>query len=83
MVAPSPDWFVGVHDLDLLQGGDWAAQQTVTLHAYDAGTDSGATYDSKDRDTRPREPVSRIAGFPLEAGGSVAPFGTFTFTRLR
>jgi hypothetical protein len=83
MVAPSPDWFVGVHDLSLLEGGDWAAQKTVTLHALDAGTDSGRTYASPDRDTQPRQPIRRLEGYPVADGGSVAPFGTFTFRRLR
>jgi hypothetical protein len=83
MVAPSPDWFVGVHDLSLIEGGDWAAQKTVTLHALDAGTDSGSSYASADRDTQPREPIRRLDGYPVAVGASVAPFGTFTFRRLQ
>ncbi len=82
MVAPSPDWFVGVHDLPLLVGGAWVEQQVVTLYVYDAGTDSGATYQSRDRESVPREPIARIDGFPLEAGGEVRLAGTFTFTRV-
>jgi hypothetical protein len=83
MLAPSPDWFVGVHGLDLFSEGDWANERTVTLFAYDAGTDSGSTYESKNSDTQPRVPIARLEGFPLEAGGSVAPVGTFTFTRVQ
>lgn len=83
MVAPSPDWFVGVRDLSALEDGDWAAQKTVTLHAFDAGTDSGRTYASPDRDTQPRQPIRRLEDYPVADGGSVAPFGTFTFRRLR
>ena len=26
MVAPSPDWFVGVHDLPLIEAGDWVVR---------------------------------------------------------
>ena len=82
MVAPSPDWFVGVHDLPLLVDGAWVQQQMVTLYVYDAGTDSGTTYRSPDRESVPREPIARIEGFPLEAGGEVRPAGTLTFTRI-
>jgi hypothetical protein len=83
MLAPSPDWFVGVHDVDLLADGDWTDEATVSLDVYDAGTDSGPTYRSPNRDTQPREPIDIIDGFPLEAGGMVAPAGTLTFTRLQ
>lgn len=79
MLAPSPDWFVGVHGLDLRQSGAWPATATVALAVYDAGTDSGAAYDSPDLDTQPREPISLLASAPFVAG---APVGTFTFTRL-
>jgi hypothetical protein len=83
MLAPSPDWFAGVHDLNLVvDGTSWAAERVVTLDAYDAGTDSGATYASADRDTQPREPIQRIEGPPLEANGGVAPVGRLVFRRL-
>jgi hypothetical protein len=83
MLAPSPDWFTGVHDLSLIEGGDWVREKVVTLHTYDAGTDSGASYSSPDLDSQPREPISRIDGAPLAMNGSVAPVGSFTFRRLQ
>jgi hypothetical protein len=83
MVAPSPDWFVGVHDLSLIENGDWVAERVVALLPYDAGTDHGRSYASPDADARPREPVAEIAGFPFDLDGRVAPLGTFTFRRLR
>jgi hypothetical protein len=82
MVAPSPDWFVGVSGLALIEGGDWVAERTVALYPWDAGTDDGVTYSSPDRDTQPRQPIRLLAGAPVEAGGGVAPFGSFTFRRL-
>ncbi len=81
MVAPSPDWFVGVSALSLLQDGDWANEIVVELHPYDAGTDSGTSYASRDKDTVPPIPISRIDGPPLQVGGTVPPVGTFTFQR--
>jgi hypothetical protein len=81
MVAPSPDWFVGASALSLLQDGDWARELIVELHPYDAGTDSGTSYASRDRDTVPPIPISRIDGPPFQVGGVVPPLGTFTFRR--
>jgi hypothetical protein len=82
MVAPSPDWFVGVSALNLLDGGDWVQERVIALVPWDAGTDSGVTFESRDRATTPREPITRITGGPLLAGTDVPPLGTFTFRRL-
>ena len=81
MIAPSPDWFVGVSNLSLLDNGDWADELVIDLDPYDAGTDSGASYESRDRDTSPREPIARITVPPLASSGNVPPVGTFTFRR--
>jgi hypothetical protein len=83
MVAPSPDWFVGVHDLDLLAGSDWAAERRASLLPYDAGTDDGASYSSPDRATRPPVPIALLEGAPVAHMDRVAPFGTFVFRRIR
>lgn len=78
MIAPSPDWFVGVSGLDLFQNGDWIRETVVNLYAWDAGTDSGPSFTSNDADTSPQEPISRLTSGPA----SGAPFGTFVFTRI-
>lgn len=82
MIAPSPDWFVGVAGLNLLEEGAWVRSKTVTLYGYDAGTDSGARFTSPDQVTVPRDVIRRFTGYPAEANGVIMPFGTFTFTRL-
>ena len=80
MLAPSPDWFVGVSGLDLLDsGGDWINSLEVDLFVYDAGTDSGPSYTSPNQPTNPREAISRIAVSPFLVSGSVKPIGTFRF----
>ena len=81
MIAPSPDWFVGVSNLSLLANGDWAGELVIDLEPYDAGTDSGASYESRDRDTSPREPIAPITMPPLASNGVVPQVGTFTFRR--
>jgi hypothetical protein len=82
MVAPSPDWFVGVSGLNLIENGEWAKQVTVTLFPYDAGTDSGVTFRSPDEVTVPRGVITRLTVPPISQDGTVVPFGTFTFRRL-
>jgi len=82
MIAPSPDWFVGVDSLSMLQAGQWATNKVVTLYGKDAGTDSGASYASPDQVTIPRGVATQFAGFPALQDGIIVPFGTFTFTRL-
>lgn len=83
MVAPSPDWFVGVNGLSLVgPDGEWIAEQTVALHGYDAGTDSGATFTSPDLATQPRSVVKRFTDYPELIDGELVPFGTFTIRRI-
>jgi spondin N len=79
MIAPSPDWFVGVYDFSLREEGEWTSEVTAALPAYDAGTDSGSTYTSANQPTEPQAPIAQITSSPL--GGSV-PLGTFTFTLI-
>ena len=79
MLAPSPDWFVGVHGLDLFEDGAWLPERTVDLFVYDAGTDSGPNYTSPNQDANPPEPITRIVDAPFAVNGTV---GTFTFTLL-
>lgn len=82
MVAPSPDWFVGVSGLDLFVNGNWVDKVVVPLQPYDAGTDSGVTYGSANQDTVPQELIREIIGLPFSVDAPVLPLGTFTFRRI-
>jgi hypothetical protein len=79
MLAPSPDWFVGVYGLSLFENGDWVEQKKIALHGWDAGTDDGASFTSPDAPASPRQPIFALTEGPF-AGG--LPLGSFTFTRL-
>ena len=78
MIAPSPDWFVGVDGLVLFQNDRWVDQIVVSLDAYDSGTDDGIQYTSGNANSNPAQPISLISGYPF-AG---VPIGTFTFTKI-
>ena len=81
MIAPSPDWFVGVHDLSLLdEQGDWQEEIIVTLYPYDAGSDDGADYASADVEPATHQPIALLTG---QTPFSTEPIGTFTFTRVK
>ncbi len=83
MVAPSPDWFVGVTDLSLIgPDGEWVEEQTVVLDGFDAGTDSGVDFTSPDAVTRPRGVVTLFDGYPGVIGGVRVPFGQFILRRV-
>ena len=82
MIAPSPDWFVGVSGLRLFENNQWLDKRVVELLPYDAGTDSGTNYTSANKPTKNHEVMSRIEKEPLLTDGNVLPLGTFTFSRL-
>jgi hypothetical protein len=80
MIAPSPDWFVGVSGLVLRSGGTWLDDVVVSLEPYDAGTDSGSEFTAANADTDPQNPIAGFSGPPF-AGTST--LGTFTFELLQ
>jgi hypothetical protein len=82
MIAPSPDWFVGVSGLPLRRDGAWRDEIAVELLPWDAGTDVGRTFTSPDGAASPRQSIARITGAPLGTGVGAAPLGTFVFQRL-
>ena len=79
MVAPSPDWFLGVDSYDLLGDDGWTQDATADLQVWDAGTDSGASYASPNSDTMPREPIAISDAAPF---ASETVLGTFRFELL-
>jgi hypothetical protein len=81
MIAPSPDWFVGVSSLNLLENGQWASNKVVDLYAYDAGTDSGTTYISANSVTSPPVNIYKIQSAHFLVDEILQPLGTFTFTK--
>lgn len=76
MIAPSPDWFVGINSLSLRQDGQWIDQLSIDLRAYDSGTDSGLTFVSSNADTNPAQAISRIIESPFVDS---TPLGRFVF----
>ncbi len=85
MIAPSPDWFLGVHDLSLINNGAFVDTLTVPLLAYDAGTDSGVTYFSDDLATTPAQGISRLNSEPSDSSfqAGLPAAGELVFERIQ
>ena len=80
MIGPSPDWFVGVSGVSLLDGsGQWRPSLVVNLFPYDAGTEDGEEFSLSNPDTSPQGVITRIAG---TGKFSNEPMAVLTFTRL-
>ena len=63
MIAPSPDWFVGVSGLSLLDArGRWLSRFEVDLFPYDAGTEDGDGFSLSNPATVPQENIASIRG---------------------
>ena len=78
MIAPSPDWFVGVFGLSLLNAeGGWVEALTVDLHPYDAGTEDGEEFSFDNAATVPQGTITSLRGASMF---SDAPMARLTFT---
>lgn len=78
MIAPSPDWFIGLNSFSLLDmSNEWKTSVTIDMYPTDAGTDSGTNYESPNDVTTPQGVITNLQG--------VSPFnnnkiGTITIT---
>lgn len=77
MIAPSPDWFVGVSGFNLLADGDWVDDVTLRANVYDSGTETGSEFSLFNPAEDPHKP---IAIEPVI--NALAPFGQFRFERI-
>jgi pentapeptide MXKDX repeat protein len=83
MIAPSPDWFAGLKDVNLVENGQWVGEKTVDLLPYDSGGDDGTTYRADDADTSPKKPIASLAGDPhFTIDGKLLPVASVTFHKL-
>ena len=73
MVAPSPDWFVGVSGLPLLNSdGHWLRAHEVHLYPWDAGTEDGSEFSLTNVATSPQGVITSIRGTGKFSTGRIA-----------
>lgn len=84
MIAPSPDWFVGLHDVNLQNNdGSWKSSLSVDLNSYDAGTENGTGFSTSNPATNPVQNIAMLdtaePSGALLGAGSIA---NITFTQV-
>ena len=80
MLAPSPDWFVGLDAVSLCEDGEWLEMLMLPAEVWDAGTDSGPDYNSPNDPTNPPEAIAHQPLF-IENDEPV-PVGQFLLLKL-
>ena len=83
MIAPSPDWFIGIRDINLMENGQWVDTKTIPVNVYDAGTETGNTFSFDHQAESPHNAISRIITAPLAVNGVVPSMGSITITRIK
>ena len=81
-IYPSPDWFIGVQDVDLCNriGGEWSLDRRETLFPYDAGTKSGSYFYSGNNSTPTSKDISPLDNGDLANESRGRGMGYFLFT---
>lgn len=83
MLAPSPDWFTGVSRVRLYDDGEWLDSMDLPLWVWDAGTDSGESFISKNNDSQPRESIRLLSSQHFLNNEGLIRFGTVSIIRKR
>lgn len=82
MIAPSPDWFAGVANVNLMEGGQWVSSKSIELPAYDSGGDDGTTYKAPDKDNNPKKPTTTASDPHFVVNGNRPAVARLVFTKL-
>gem|GEM_PF-1150288 len=80
MIAPSPDWVVGLDSLNMIEDEGFTDFISRDLFAYDGGTeegDRGGNFSTRNSSTTPRNSISILRG-----EGFRAPFARVQLERL-
>lgn len=82
MIAPSPCWFAGANDISLKDGDSWVGEKMVTVYAWNAGTDDGATYMAADAEANPKKPIKMADTQHFMKDGMRVPVATIMFKKM-
>lgn len=80
MLAPSPDWFVGMSRVELCNGSTWLTAARGRLGLVDAGTDSGTTLTAVDVATVPPTAIREFDAFDFPQLGR--GYGTWVAEKM-
>lgn len=90
MLGPSPDWNVGLSGEDLCtKDCGWVQRLVTDLIPWDAGTDSGITYESPNKPLMPQEKIRPLTSldhpqspFYDPEGGAITPVARVVVERI-
>ncbi|XP_049868356.1 spondin-2-like [Pectinophora gossypiella] len=84
-IIPSPDWFLGVYNMELcdVKTGNWATNVVLNLYPMDAGIDSGLTFESSDEATLPPKPIAKADISREVPYDKMRPFAKLIVTLVR
>ncbi|KAF5879977.1 spondin-1-like, partial [Clarias magur] len=90
MLGPSPDWNVGLSAEDLCtKECGWVQKLVQDMIPWDAGTDSGVTYESPNKPTLPQEKIRPLTSldhpqspFYDPEGGAITPVARVVVERI-
>uniref|UniRef100_A0A3B4DBA3 Spondin-1 n=1 Tax=Pygocentrus nattereri TaxID=42514 RepID=A0A3B4DBA3_PYGNA len=90
MLGPSPDWNVGLSAEDLCtKDCGWVQKLVQDMIPWDAGTDSGVTYESPNKPTVPQEKIRPLTSldhpqspFYDPEGGAITPVARVVVERI-
>ena len=81
MIAPTPDWLVGVSSLKLKEdNGCWKSMVREQLMGYDAGTEQDTGYTLANPPESQHKPIGPITTLPVAARN--VPFAALTLELL-
>lgn len=85
MIAPSPDWFIGVSNFNLYNNEHWVNDTLIPLYVQDAGTEEGNIFGYNNPPTSPQQNIKLLTkekGSVLTNGNDyLAPIATLRFKK--
>lgn len=85
MLGPTPDWFVGINSLNLNRNNQWVPDTTISLYAYDAGTEEGDAFGYNNPATLPQQDIRILqasqATVLANGNSQLAPIATARLVR--
>lgn len=82
MVAPSPDWFVGIEGVGLCGHRGWMEEVGASLFPLDAGTDDGTSFPADNAASEPRVAIARLSNDAASRRYGRLAYGTLKITRI-
>lgn len=86
MVAPSPDWFVGLSGFQLMDAeGAWITDSKIDLKVYDAGGDTGTTFEADNVDQNPKGKIQLLTSNQGDTDfrNGLPIIGTYTIKQVK